>query len=776
MTSYEKIIDTIALELKVDSDQIQAAYDLYKEGNTIPFIARYRKEATKNLDDAQLRYFEERLNYLNDFYERQNFILKTIKDLGKLTSIIESKLNQAQTKVELEDIYLPFKPRRKTKGSKAVENGLEPLAERLWLSKEEEIDVSNYLNKEVTSDEEIFEGSLYILIEKFALDSDLLKVLRDKFLKEAILESKETQDSLKDISKFKDYFEYKESLKLIPPHRFMAILRGRSLNELSVKILPYEGSFTFVNDPYIQEIVKHLGKNIENLTSFQKKVIQKLWRVKLLTKLETESLLYFKENSEIDAINIFGKNLESILMTSPIPKKMILGLDPGIRTGVKFAIIDEVSRVLNTGVLYLHQKMLENTKEILLGLIKEFKVDFISIGNGTGSRETEDFVKDVLKENALNDIYSIVVNEAGASVYSASELASLEFPDMDVSLRGAVSIARRLQDPMAEFVKIDPKSIGVGQYQHDVNQKKLSQKLTNVVEDCVNKVGVDLNTASKEVLKYIAGIDDSLARNIVLYRDEFGSFKSRNELEKVPRLGEKTFKQCAGFLRILDSNHPLDRTSIHPEIYEIISNILNSIDCSFEEALDSNSKFKEAIKSVNLESYITDEFGLSYIKEALSEIQKPLRDPRGEFVSVKFEEGINTISDLKLGMKLKGIVTNIANFGVFVNIGVHQDAFIHISKLSKGFVKNPRDILDINDIIDVNVIDIDLLRNRISLSLINEIKSNKNNLKTKVQGKLIFKDKNKEVAYKDGNNKSSSNQNFGNSLGSLFKDTFSKLK
>ena len=716
----QQISQLIAQELNVRDSQILAAIQLLDDGNTIPFIARYRKEATGGLDDTQLRHFETRLIYLRELEDRRQTILKSIEEQGKLTDELRDKIQATQSKTELEDLYLPFKPKRRTKGQIAIEAGLEPLADLLWNEPKTvpETTALDYVNAEkgVADVKAALDGARYILMERFAEDAGLLAKVRDYLSKNALIVSKVIEGKEAEGAKFQDYFDHQELLKNVPSHRALAMFRGRNegILQLSLNADPEaeEGS----RQSYCEEIIRdYLGVRFtgQPADKWREQVIAWTWKIKVALHLETELMATLREKAEEEAIDVFARNLTALLMAAPAGAKNTMGLDPGLRTGVKVAVVDNTGKLLATDTIYPHTGQMERAMLSIFQLIKQHNVELIAIGNGTASRETERFAKDVIKEIKENKPQTVVVSEAGASVYSASELAAQEFPDLDVSLRGAVSIARRLQDPLAELVKIEPKAIGVGQYQHDVNQSQLARKLDAVVEDCVNAVGVDLNTASVPLLARVAGMTKTIAQNIVAYRDENGRFDSREQLKKVPRLGPKAFEQCAGFMRIAAGDNPLDASGVHPEAYPVVEKILQATEQSIQ-ALMGNAGL---VRQLDAKQFTDEQFGLPTVQDIFKELEKPGRDPRGEFKTATFAEGVEEITDLKAGMILEGTVTNVTNFGAFVDIGVHQDGLVHISSLSDKFVEDPHQVVKTGDVVKVKVLEVDVARRRIALTM-----------------------------------------------------------
>lgn len=716
----QQISQIIAAELTVQPQQILAAIQLLDDGNTIPFIARYRKEATGGLDDTQLRHFETRLIYLRELEERRQTILKSIEDQGKLTDELREKIHATQSKTELEDLYLPFKPKRRTKGQMAIEAGLETLADLLWNEpkNDPESTALSFVDAEkgVADSKAALDGARYILMERFAEDAGLLAKVRDYLAKNAVIVSKVIEGKETEGAKFQDYFDHQELLKNVPSHRALAMFRGRNegILQLSLNADPdaEEGS----RQSYCEEIIRdYLDVRFtgQPADKWREQVIAWTWKIKVLLHLETELMASLREKAEEEAIDVFARNLTALLMAAPAGAKCTMGLDPGLRTGVKVAVVDNTGKLLDTTTIYPHTGRETEAQVEIFSLIRKHNVELIAIGNGTASRETERFAKEVIKEIKENKPQTVVVSEAGASVYSASEFAANEFPNLDVSLRGAVSIARRLQDPLAELVKIEPKAIGVGQYQHDVNQTQLARKLDAVVEDCVNAVGVDLNTASAPLLARVAGMTKTLAQNIVEYRDENGRFESRSELKKVPRLGPKAFEQCAGFMRIAEGKNPLDASGVHPEAYPVVEKILQATAQSIQDLMGNAS----VVRQLDAKQFIDEQFGLPTVQDIFKELEKPGRDPRGEFKTAVFAEGVEEITDLKPGMILEGTVTNVTNFGAFVDIGVHQDGLVHISSLSDKFVEDPHQVVKTGDIVKVKVLEVDVPRKRIALTM-----------------------------------------------------------
>ncbi|MCH2160005.1 MAG: RNA-binding transcriptional accessory protein [Oleiphilaceae bacterium] len=716
------ITQTIANELSVRTEQVDATIRLIKDGATIPFIARYRKEQTGALDDTQLRKLDERLTYLTELNERREVILNSISEQDKLTPELEKKIQSAQSKQTLEDLYLPYKPKRRTKGQIAIEAGLEPLADRLFSTPEisPEHEAEKYINETLgfTDVKAVLDGAKYILIERFCEDADLLNKLRNEMWQYGQLESSVADEKHQDAQKFRDYFEYNESIKKIPSHRALALFRGRKDGILSLKLEHKDADKTsrISVSPCEIMIAEHFAIKDQGRASdaWLREVVRWAWRVKLSMSIETELLSQLRETAESGAIKVFADNLKDLLLAAPAGPKVTIGLDPGLRTGVKVAVVDATGKLLAYDTIYPHapKNQWDTSRERIAQLAKKYNAELLSIGNGTASRETEKLCADVCKYYPDLKLSRIVVSEAGASVYSASEIAANEFPDIDVSIRGAVSIARRLQDPLAELVKIEPKAIGVGQYQHDVSQFKLGKSLDAVIEDCVNAVGVDVNTASAPLLSRVSGIAANTASNIVLFRDTYGAFRSREDLKSVPRLGDKAFEQCAGFLRINNGENPLDASAVHPESYSVVEQIAKSQDKKVVQLIGETS-----VTQLDASAFTSDSIGVHTINDILRELAKPGRDPRPEFKSANFKEGIEEISDLKEGMILEGSVTNVTNFGAFVDIGVHQDGLVHISCLANKFVKDPRDVVKTGDIVKVKVLEFDAKRKRIALSM-----------------------------------------------------------
>jgi len=744
----------IAQELNVRTEQVSAAIALLDKGDTVPFISRYRKEVTGNLDDTQMRNLLERLTYLRELESRKETILTAIKEQGKLTTELQQQIQQAESKVRLEDLYKPYMVKRRTKAQIAREAGLHGLADSLFTNHQLDplIEAEKYLTNESSLGDAIdkdklipdvksaLEGAKQILMEQYAENAELLSILRQHLQENAYMVSTVVKNKETEGVKFSDYFDYQEKLSEIPSHRALALFRGRN-----------EGILTLTTETSIEE---DDAKKLLNKISDEEHIIAKFfkiplsndslkavvwlmetirwcWKVKLKSSLDLEAKKTLREKAEKAAIDVFAANLNDLLMAAPAGQKATLGLDPGLRTGVKVTAVDETGKFVDSATIYPHapKNQWDQSLATLEKLVNQYDISLISIGNGTASRETDKLSGDLIKRMTKPGLSKVIVSEAGASIYSASELAAREFPDLDVSLRGAVSIARRLQDPLAELVKIDPKAIGVGQYQHDVSQTNLAKTLDNVVEDCVNAVGVDLNTASIPLLKNVAGLSSSIATNIVSYREQNGIFKNRKELKKVPRLGEKAYEQCAGFLRIRNGENPLDNSGVHPESYPLVENILKQN----EKAINTLIGDIRFIDSLNINDYINESFGEFTVNDIFLELKKPGRDPRPEFKTASLKEGVESIKDLREDMTLEGTITNVTNFGAFVDIGVHQDGLVHISQLADKFVKDPRTIVKTGDIVKVKVTEIDIQRKRIALTMkLNGQSINKANSEEKV--------------------------------------------
>lgn len=729
-----KIPLLIAKELGVGVHQVSAAVALLDEGATVPFIARYRKEATGNLDDTQLRALEDRLRYLRELEARRAAVLVSIDEQGKLTDALRTSIEAATTKQAVEDLYLPFKPKRRTRAMVAREAGLEPLADSLLADpmRDPEHEARTYIRVmpaaegveaiNVPDVKTALEGARDILTERFSETADLLAALRARLWEQGILTATVLKDKeTAEAEKFRDYYAYAEPIKTIPSHRALALFRGRALGVLKLELGLGETLDAVVPHPCVAMIAAHAG--IENrgrpADAWLVGVCDWAWRVKMHLQLGAELLVQLRQSAEIEAIRIFARNLQELLLAAPAGPKVILGLDPGIRTGCKVAVVDETGKLLETATIYPHQPQNDwrGSVETLVRLVIRHGVQLISIGNGTASRETDKLAGEVIKVIAAQrperPVAKIVVSEAGASVYSASAFAAQEFPELDVSVRGAVSIARRLQDPLAELVKIEPKAIGVGQYQHDVDQRALARSLDATLEDCVNAVGVNVNTASAPLLERVSGLNKALAKNIVDYRDANGPFPNRTAIRKVPRLGEKTFELAAGFLRIPDGDNPLDRSAVHPEAYPVVERILTRLGMGISEVMGQPAVLKE----LQPEDFIDAQFGLPTVRDIFAELEKPGRDPRPEFKTATFRDGVETLSDVQSGMVLEGVVTNVAAFGAFVDIGVHQDGLVHVSALADRFIKDPHEVVKPGQVVKVKVIDVDLKRQRIALTM-----------------------------------------------------------
>ncbi|MFZ6675291.1 Tex family protein [Undibacterium sp. Xuan67W] len=723
----------LALELAAKPVQVAAAITLLDEGSTVPFIARYRKEATGGLDDTQLRLLEERLRYLRELEDRRTAIISSIEEQGKMTPVLLDAITHAEDKTRLEDLYLPYKLKRRTKAQIAIEAGLQDLADILLSdpTKNPEDEAVAYLkppfstsngdNPGVADTKAALDGARQILMERFAEDASLLQAIREYLLDHGIVESKVVAGKEDAGAKFADYFDYAETLGTIPSHRALALFRGRREEMLTVTLRldteEEKPKWDAPLNPCESRIAAKFG--VSNIGRPADKwladTVRWSWRVKVFMHLETELMGSLREKAEVEAINVFARNLKALLLAAPAGPRATMGLDPGLRTGVKVAIVDATGKVMEHATIYPHQPRndWDGSLHVLAQLAAKHNVSLISIGNGTASRETDKLTQDLIKLKPELKLTKIVVSEAGASVYSASEFASKELPDLDVSIRGAVSIARRLQDPLAELVKIDPKSIGVGQYQHDVGQSQLARSLDAVVEDCVNAVGVDVNTASAPLLARVSGLSSSVAQSIVNYRDAKGMFASRADLRSVPRLGDKTFEQAAGFLRVMGGNNPLDASAVHPESYPLVEKILADIKKDVAGVIGD----ERLLKSLSPAKYADDKFGIPTITDILKELEKPGRDPRPEFTTATFKDGVEEIRDLRPDMILEGVVTNVAAFGAFVDIGVHQDGLVHISALSNTFVKDPHTVVKAGQVVKVKVLEVDEKRKRIALTM-----------------------------------------------------------
>ena len=710
-TLSSEILLHITQSLNLPLHSLSAVIGLLNEGGTVPFIARYRKEATGNLDEVQIRDIEEKLSYFRDLVNRRETILASILEQGKLTDELKSRIETSYDKSELEDLYLPYRPKRRTKATIARDRGLEPLADYLWGQKPTGQPLAEYAatfinpEREVATVEDALEGARHIVAESISESADLRKALRQLMFDEGIIVSNKTFDAVDDQEKFKMYYDYREPVKSIPSHRMLAIRRGetesvlyffieleplRATSLLRARILRQTGDWT-----------PHLGLAIDDS-----------WKRLLNPSIQGELRLELKKRSDADAIQVFRDNLQNLLLAAPAGPISVLGIDPGLRTGCKIAVVDETGKFLAHDVLYLHTSRNSATGagDTLAALITKHNVRAIAIGNGTASRETDAFVREFLRERHINNLFSVTVSESGASVYSASDMARQEFPDLDLTVRGAISIARRLQDPLSELVKVDPKSIGVGQYQHDVDQKQLHHSLEATIESCVNRVGVDLNTASWTLLRYVAGVTERTALNIVAYRDEHGKFRSRSQLNKVPGIGAKTFEQAAGFLRIRDGENPLDRTAVHPESYPVVEQIAQTLNTPIDLLIRS----PQLLTNIDVKRLSAGSFTISDI---LEELRKPGRDPRDQFVAPSFSESVRELADVQPGMVLEGVVTNVTKFGAFVDIGVHQDGLVHISELSNRFIKDPSEAVKVGQIVKIKVLGADAKTKRIALSM-----------------------------------------------------------
>jgi len=742
----QKIMGQLATEIKIRPEQVQAAVSLLDGGATVPFIARYRKEVTGGLDDIQLRELEYRLGYLRELEDRRATILKSISDQGKLTPELQVAIDQAATKQDLEDLYLPFKPKRRTKGMIAKEAGIEPLADALWAkpSLNPHDEAQTYLKPadaiegaDFSTVGAVLDGVRDILSERWAEDASLIQSLREWLWKEGMFTShlaSGKDESQAEVAKFRDYFDYSEALCRVPSHRALAVFRGRALEFLDAKLsLPEPEALSSSTAPITAtaaaqaasalaegRIALHLNWSHSDRPSDDliRKTVLWTWRVKLSLSLERDLFARLREDAEKVAIKVFADNLRDLLLAAPAGPRVVLGLDPGIRTGVKVAVVDETGKLVETSTVYPHEprRDWEGSLHALNKLCQKHGVNLIAIGNGTASRETDKLAADLIKQLKTPDspeIQKVVVSEAGASVYSASEFASQEMPDVDVSLRGAASIARRLQDPLAELVKIDPKSIGVGQYQHDVNQTELARTLQAVVEDCVNAVGVNLNTASVPLLSRVSGLSSGVAKSVVHWRETHGAFKNRQDLLKVTGLGAKTFEQSAGFLRIRGGDNPLDMTGVHPETYPVVEAIMAKVAQPVENVMGR----ADMLKTLRPELFANEKFGVITVKDILIELEKPGRDPRPDFKVARFNEGVDDIRDLKEGMILEGTVSNVAAFGAFIDLGVHQDGLVHVSQLSHKFITDAREVVKTGDIVKVKVTEVDVARKRIGLTM-----------------------------------------------------------
>ena len=775
-----QIAEQIAHELSVSTTQVNAAISLLDDGATVPFIARYRKEATQGLDDGHLRHLAQRLTYLRDLEDRRQVVLTNIKQQGKLSEKLQQAILSADNKTRLEDLYLPFKPKRRTKGEMAKQAGIAPLAEQLFANwqLDPELVAQDFINVEAGYGDvaTVLEGASFILMEQFAEDAELLQKLRRHLLKQAHLRAKVVKSKQGQAAKYRDYFEHSERLSSVPAHRALAMFRGKNEGFLQLKLIvdpsepdrPVSSAEAIINEHY------QLRLTSQKAAAFLTKVVNQAWKQKLSTSLETELFGNLRERAELDSIKVFASNLKDLLMAAPAGPKVTLGLDPGLRTGCKLAIVDDTGKLLHTTTIFPHepQKNWDKSVRTLVNLCRQYKIELIAIGNGTGSRESDKLVAEAITALENNKPVKVLVSEAGASVYSASELAANEFPELDVSLRGAVSIARRLQDPLAELVKIDPRAIGVGQYQHDVSQSALTQSLDDVIEDCVNAVGVDLNSASAPLLTRVSGLNKTMAQNIVAYREQQGRFDDRKALKKVARLGPKAFEQAAGFLRITDGSNPLDSSAVHPETYPVVERMISQLNTSISSLMGASDNLKQ----IDVAEFTDENFGEITVKDIIAELDKPGRDPRPEFKTAKFQEGVNTIADLKVGMVLEGVISNVANFGAFVDIGVHQDGLVHISSLTDKFVSDPREIVKAGEIVKVKVTEVDVDRKRINLSMrLHEKVTNKpekSNDKKMAANKPHHKSNHKPANKQKKAKPAPANAAMGNA----FADAFAKLK
>jgi protein Tex len=706
-----EIILHIAQSLNLPLHSLTAVIGLLNEGGTVPFIARYRKEATGNLDEVQIRDIEDKLGYFRELVSRRETILASILEQGRLSDELKARIDATFDKAELEDLYLPYRPKRRTKATIARDRGLQPLADYLWAQQPGEQSVNDYAatfidpEKEVATVEDALEGARHIVAETISENADLRKALRQLMFDEGLIVSKKTLDAVDEQEKFRMYYDYREPVKTIPSHRMLAIRRGETESVLYFLI---EIEALRVTSLLRTRILRATG----DWTPHLELAIDDSWKRLLNASIQGEVRLELKKRSDGDAIQVFRDNLQNLLLAAPAGPISVLGIDPGLRTGCKVAVVDETGKFLAHDVLYLHtsKNAASGAGDTLASLIVKHNVRAIAIGNGTASRETDAFVREFLRERKLNDLFSVTVSESGASIYSASDIARQEFPDLDLTVRGAISIARRLQDPLSELVKVDPKSIGVGQYQHDVDQRQLQQSLEAVVESCVNRVGVDLNTSSWTLLRFVAGVTERTALNIVAYRDEHGKFRSRSQLNKVPGIGAKTFEQAAGFLRIRDGENPLDRTAVHPESYPVVEQIAQTLNTPVDELIQQ----PQLLAKVDARQISAGSFTVADI---LEELRKPGRDPRDQFVAPSFSESVREFSDVQSGMVLEGVVTNVTKFGAFVDIGVHQDGLVHISELSNRFIKDPSEAVKAGQIVKVKVLSADVKTKRIALSM-----------------------------------------------------------
>lgn len=721
-----RIVTQLATELNVAPRQIEATMGLLDEGSTVPFIARYRKETTGGLDDTVLRNLETRLDYLSSFEERRTAVIVSVEQLGHMTDALAKSLREADSKQRLEDLYAPYKPKRRTRAQIAREAGLEPLADAILndLKAEPEVLAAQYLNNEanILDTKGALDGARDILAERYAETADVVADMRQYVWQHGFLHARVVEGKEAEGANFRDWFNFSEPLRKVPSHRMLAMLRGRHQGVLDLRIGLSTEEDALIPHPCVERLAIRLALPSDAFTPqasprsrWLGDVSRWTWRVKMLTAFETEFISNLRESAETEAIRVFAANLKDLLLAAPAGPKAVLGLDPGIRTGVKLAAIDVTGKVLETATIYPFEprKDISGSLSTLARIARTHNIELVAIGNGTASRETEKLVAHLSTSNPDLKLTRIVVSEAGASIYSASELAAKEFPDLDVTLRGAVSIARRLQDPLAELVKIEPKAIGVGQYQHDVNQRQLMGALDTVVEDCVNAVGVDVNTASAALLMHVSGLNSTLAQHIVTHRENKGAFKNRKALLDVTRFGDKAFEQAAGFLKVIGGDNPLDASAVHPEAYPVVNKILSYLKLDIQQTIGN----KTHLQTLSPSLFTDDKFGIPTVQDILSELEKPGRDPRPAFETARFEEGIESINDLKVGMTLEGVVTNVANFGAFVDIGVHQDGLVHISALSTQFVQDPRDVVRVGQTVKVKVMEVDTARKRIALTM-----------------------------------------------------------
>ena len=774
----QSIASCLAKELSVHEKQIVAAVALLDEGATVPFISRYRKEATGGLDDSQMRQLEERLRYLREMGQRRQTIIGSISEQGKLTPELEGAIRLADTKSRLEDLYLPYKTKRRTKATVAREAGLEVLAEALLFdpSLDPYVIAVDYLNSAAgfSDAKAALDGAKQILMERFAENADLLARLRDFLQSESLLASRVVVGKEQQGAKFSDYFEHTEAFRTTPSHRALAMFRGRKEGVVTLDLRMAVDETSGDTHPCEAMVASHwkIQSQQRPADKWLVEVVRWTWRVKLFTHLQSDLLTQLRERAEQDAINVFGSNLKDLLLAAPAGPKAAIGLDPGLRTGVKMAVVDATGKVLDHGAIFPTppQNKIREAAATLLEMIEKYDIKLISIGNGTGSRETDRFVGEVLAGRPDLPVRKVMVNEAGASIYSASEFAAREFPDLDVTIRGAVSIARRLQDPLAELVKIDPQSIGVGQYQHDVSQVQLGRQLNAVVEDCVNAVGVDLNTASAPLLTRVSGLSQRIADNIVTLRDAEGKFSDRKSLLRVSGMGQKTYQLAAGFLRVMNGDDPLDASAVHPESYAVVEKIAAACKRSVRSIISDTS----FLQSIDASDYVSEDFGLPTVTDILKELDKPGRDPRPEFKTAKLQDGVEKMSDLQVDMILEGTVTNVTSFGAFVDIGVHQDGLVHISAMSEKFIKDPRDAAKAGDIVKVKVMAIDMPRQRIGLSM-------RLTDSTEAQSKIGASDhqrrrKSSEHSSRTGSAKPASQQKTSNKPDGAFAAAFAKAK